>query len=40
MRIIKIIIYKLSIYIFNSHINNIIKGYIIREIINPRNVII
>ena len=40
MRIIEIVIYKLFIYVFNSYINSIIKGYIIGEVINPRSVII
>jgi hypothetical protein len=35
IRVIKVIIYELPIYVFNNHVNNAIKGHIAGEVINP-----
>ena len=39
-RIIEIIVYRLPIYIFNSYIDNTIREYITRKVINPRSKVI
>ena len=40
MRVVEITVYRLLIYVFNSHIDNTIRGHITGKVINPRSAVI